>query len=96
VSHGGRAEQPSPLRRAWRWMRATGKGEAVAGEPWIKREQRSIWLAVVVVLTLVLAAIGYLVEWWPELPLSAAPSKPPVPPPTPHGHILPPLPNAPR
>jgi hypothetical protein len=49
-------------------MRATGKGEAVAGEPWIKREQRSIWLAVVVVLTLVLAAIGYLVEWWPELP----------------------------
>jgi hypothetical protein len=30
-------------------MRATGKGEAVAGEPWIKREQRSIWLALVVV-----------------------------------------------
>jgi hypothetical protein len=52
----------------------------------MKREQRFIWLAVVAVLTLVLAAIGYLVGWWPELPVWAAPSEPP---PTPYGHILP-------
>jgi hypothetical protein len=37
----------------------------------MKREQRFIWLAVVVILTLVLAEIGYLVGWWPELPVSA-------------------------
>jgi hypothetical protein len=56
---------------------------------WMKREQWFMWLALVVVLTLVLAAIGYLIGLWPELPVSAAPSKPSMPPPTPHGHILP-------
>jgi uncharacterized membrane protein len=40
-------------------------------QAWMKREQWFIWLAVVVVLAVILAAIGYHVGWWPELPVWA-------------------------
>jgi hypothetical protein len=63
---------------------------------WMKREQWFGWIAAAVVVTMVLAGIGYLIGLWLELPVSAAPSKTPVPPPTPHGHILPPLPDPAR
>jgi len=57
-----------------------GPGEGEAMKAWMQREQWFMWLALVVVLTLVLAAIGYLIGLWPELPVAAAPSKPPLPP----------------
>jgi len=75
-------------------LRATRLGEAM--KAWMKREQWFIWIAAALVVTMVLAAMGYLIGLWPELPVSAAPSKPPAPPQTPHGHILPPLPDSAR
>jgi hypothetical protein len=41
-------------------------------QAWMKREQWFIWLAVVVVLAVIVAAIGYHVGWWPVLPVWAA------------------------
>jgi hypothetical protein len=52
----------------------------------MKREQWFIWLAVVVVLAVILAAISFHMGWWLEV---WAAGKSPAPPPTPHGHILP-------
>ena len=39
---------------------------------WKKREQWFIWIAIVILLTLVLAAIGYFAHWWDKLPVLAA------------------------
>ena len=38
---------------------------------WMKREQWFIWIVLAILLTLVLAAIGYLAGWWDKLPVSA-------------------------
>src|SRR4029450_11675849 len=50
---------------------------------WMKREQWFMWLALVVVLTLVLAAIGYLIGFWARPPGAggAHQNAPPGPPP---------------
>ena len=39
---------------------------------WMKREQWFIWIVLAILLTLVLAAIGYFAGWWDKLPVSAA------------------------
>jgi hypothetical protein len=63
-------------RRATGW-RGLGAGCARPGEgtmvlrAWMKREQWFIWIVLAILLTLVLAAIGYLAGWWDKLPVSA-------------------------
>jgi hypothetical protein len=61
-----RREDTSRWRRAWRWMRATGQGEAMARKAWMKREQWFVWIAAAVVVTMVVAAAigGYVGRWW--------------------------------